>query len=92
MNREDFRTLAYGQYLRSHREDTTIDIKEADNFVDGAMFAFDKMSKKEFSLGTFGVKDEPIVEPIYRKVYSDQALFGETTDKRSVLSSSVESV
>lgn len=43
MNREDFRTLAYGQYLRSHREDKTIDIKEADNYVAGAMFAYDKL-------------------------------------------------
>jgi hypothetical protein len=69
MNREDFRTLAYGQYLRSHREAATIDIKEADNFVDGAMFAFDKLARKEIMTDTFGIKDEPVVEPIYPKQY-----------------------
>lgn len=65
MNREDFRTLAYGQYLRSHREDTTIDIKEADNFVEGSMFAYDKLRMSEvFKTETFGVRNEPISLPI----------------------------
>ncbi len=65
MNREDFRTLAYGQYLRAHREDTTIDIKEADNFTEGAMFAYDKLRMAELFKGdTFGIRNEPVSYPI----------------------------
>jgi hypothetical protein len=65
MNREDFRTLAYGQYLRAHREDTTIDIKEADNYVEGAMFAYDKLKGAELlKEETFGIRNEPISIPI----------------------------
>ena len=45
MNREDFKLMAYGHHVYTNRE-RTLKIEEIELFVDGAVFAFDKLKKE----------------------------------------------
>ena len=76
MNREDFKTMAYGKYVQTHR-DQTIEIADVEVFVDGAVWAFDKLNHQKFeNIGTVGPYQEPIVTPFYGQKQFNEHSYG----------------
>ncbi len=50
MEREIFKLIACGQFALSKRQTGTIEIKEMDIFLDGALFTFDFIQKENLKL------------------------------------------